>query len=150
MIWTTAIECWDYMYSGLPNTIVVDQGTNLCLYFIPMAELHGVDLEHTGIESDHSIRLGAGYHQPLLKTFRKIIVENLSADRKLSLVVSTMAMNDILGPEGLVPSSLVFLEFPTKLTKSEITLSGPSVDERAHVAALARKQMSQKWPIMNI
>lgn len=119
-IWTTLIECRASIYTGLPNRIRVNQGTNLGSAFVRMAELHGVDIEYTGIESHNSLAVGSRYHQPLRQTFREIIVENPSDDRKLALAVSVKAMNDTLGSEGLVTSSLVFGEFPPQFKKSEI------------------------------
>lgn len=124
----------------------MDQGINLNPDFVRMAEIHSVDDEHTGIESHNILGVVEKYHQSLRATFRKNSVENLSADCKLTLAVSVKAMNNTLGHEGLLPSSLVFGEFPPPFTKSEMTPSRASVDERAQLAALALGERANSWP----
>lgn len=59
-------------------------------------------------------------------------------------------MNDTLGPEGSVPSALIFGEFPLPYTKSEQKPNRLSVDERAVIATLARKEMSEIMARMRI
>ena len=77
-----------------------------------MAKIHDIKAENTGIEEYSSIGLGERYHQTLRQTFRKIVAEHKKTDGDLAIALSAKAKNDTLGPEGLVPSALVFHEFP--------------------------------------
>ena len=51
-------------------------------------------------------------------------------------------MNDTLGPEGLIPSSLVFGEIPQPFTPSENRSYRPPLLDRSKLATAARKEMS--------
>ncbi len=50
--------------------------------------------------------------------FREIKLDYPPADRELVLQFSVKAMNDTVGPEGLLPSALVFGELPKIVTLS--------------------------------
>ena len=149
-VWKTLIECWVAIYTGLPNRIIVDQGSNFGPTFIHMAHQRGVDVEQTGIESHNSLGIGERYHQPLRQTFRKILAEQPKADPSLALAVSVKALNDTLDPEGYVPSALVFGEYPLPYTKSEQKPHRLTVDEHAAIPTMARKEMSTIMAKMRI
>lgn len=54
------------------------------------------------------------------------------------------ALNDTLCPEGLVPSGIVFGEFPSTLIYTDGTAyPRASLESRAHIATAARKEMEQ-------
>eukprot|EP00171_Calliarthron_tuberculosum_P023888 IDg23888t1 len=57
------------------------------------------------------------------------------------LQISVKAMNDTLGPEGLVPSALVFVEFPKFLTRSEAPNPRITLSDRSKVARAALYEM---------
>lgn len=61
-------------------------------------------------------------------------------DKDLSLSLRVKAMNDTLGPEGYVTSSLVFGEFPAVYTKSEAPKTRLSLESRSALAIIARKE----------
>lgn len=67
-IWKTLIECWVTIYTGLPNRMLVDQGSNLGPSFVHMAHLQRVDEEHTGRESHRSLGIVEMYRQPIPQT----------------------------------------------------------------------------------
>eukprot|EP00171_Calliarthron_tuberculosum_P006182 IDg6182t1 len=52
-------------------------------------------------------------------------------------------MNDTLGPDGLVPSSLVFDEYPKVYTPSEIPTERITVQQRAGMLQNARAGMQR-------
>ena len=54
-------------------------------------------------------------------------------------------MKDTLGPEGLVPSALVFAEYPRVFTKSETPNERDVFVSRAKVAKTARIEMENLW-----
>ena len=52
-------------------------------------------------------------------------------------------MNETPGPNGVVPSTLVFGEHPPVFTRSENPKRRPTLDERAKIAFKARNEMEQ-------
>jgi hypothetical protein len=108
-VWNTFVQCWTSMYVGFPDSILTDQGSvfqsedwrNACLGA-------GIHLRSTGIESHNSLGVGERFHQPLRRLFQKISSEYNRLDPETILSISTKTMNDLAGPEGLVPSFLVF------------------------------------------
>ncbi len=48
------------------------------------------------------------YHAPLRRIYNKIVHDEPRIDRTLALRLAQKAMNDTMGPNGLVPSLLVF------------------------------------------
>ena len=60
------------------------------------------------------------------------------------------ALSDTLGPEGLVPSALVFGEFPSPYTGSETPKSRLSLEARARAANSARREMEQEMAKVRI
>lgn len=53
--------------------------------------------------------------------YLKIKLAQLDIDKYLALACLDIAMNETLGPEGLVPSSLVFGEFPQLKITSDLS-----------------------------
>ena len=63
--------------------------------------------------------------------------------RQLLLALALKSMNDNLRPEGIVPSSLVSLEFPSLKSLRITVVPRPSLAERADAAQLTRRYMPQ-------
>eukprot|EP00171_Calliarthron_tuberculosum_P022911 IDg22911t1 len=105
-IWDSILNSWATIYTGMPNRMLVDQGSAFGKSdaFISIATRSNVQVETTGIEAHNSLGLGERYHQPLRNTFRKLRIEYPTAPKELLLKLSVKSMNDTLGPEGLVPS----------------------------------------------
>lgn len=106
-IWKTIIDSWANIYTGIPHCILTDQGSSFGEMFTNMCRIGGVHHERTGIEAYLSLNLGEHYHQPLGTVFRKLLVGHPNADKHLTLALSVKAMNDTLGPDGFIPTSLV-------------------------------------------
>ena len=113
-VWDALLRCRASICTGLPNRILVDQGSNLGKSepFISLAARANVEVQGTGIEAHSSLRIGERYHEPILSTFRTMRIDYPNVDKELLLQLAVKAMNDSLGPEGLIPSSLVFGELP--------------------------------------
>lgn len=43
--WISLIKCWTSIYIGLPNKIIVDQGSNFGDSLIGIADLDGINVE---------------------------------------------------------------------------------------------------------
>lgn len=141
-IWDTFVECWCLIYTGIPNKILVDQGSSFGEAFVVSGRLCNVNVSHTGIESHNSLGIGERYHQPLRTTYRKISIAHPHIPKELRLAISVKAMNDTLGPEGLVPLALLFGEFPQIRAPGIGLLPRPNLAERANAAETARAEMS--------
>lgn len=149
-IWKALLECWATIYTGLPNRMLVDQGTQFGDLFINMAAASNVIVERTGVEAHSSLGIVERHHQPLRQTFRRIMVQFPNCDKELALAFAQKAMNDTLGPEGLVPSSLVFGEYPQVFTNSENQGQRATLDERSALATAARKEVESIMADMKI
>ena len=142
-IWTTIIQSWATIYTGLPHRIMVDQGSCFGDSFMYIGAAHNIKIERTGVEAHSSLGIGERYHQPLRTTYRKMRTDHPNADKKLTLSMAVKAMNETLGPEGLVPSLLVFGEYPEINLPGEPHQTRPSTDERAALAQTARAEMER-------
>ena len=126
-LWSTILECWAMIYTGLPNRMLVDQGSYFGETLATLGALSNVDVKDTGVEAHSSLGLEERYHQPLRNTYRKIMSEHPQTPPASALTASIKALNDTLGPEGLVPSALVFGKFPPMFTKSETPKQGATL-----------------------
>ena len=144
-IWSTFIKCQSTIYTGLPNRIMVDQGSSLSKsgIFASLVESSNIKLDTTGIEAHFSLGLGERYHQPLRNTYRKLESIYPLQDKSLLLQCAVKGMNDTLGPEGIVPSLLVFGEYPQAFTRSEVRPNRPTADKRVKIANDARAEMAK-------
>jgi hypothetical protein len=73
-----------------------------------LSDMAGIRLQLSGIESHNSIGIDERYNAPLRYICTKIRMDYPELDSNLVLRLSIKAMNDTMGPEGLVPSLLVF------------------------------------------
>jgi hypothetical protein len=94
------------------------------------------------IESHNSLSIGERYHGPLRRIFRKIRYDHPDFAISLALSFSTKAVNDTTGPEGLIPSLLVFGIVPRlPIPGQEL----PNQPERMDALASALAEISRKW-----
>ena len=142
-IWKAIAEFWALIYTGLPDQMLVDQGSAFGDTFISIVAASNVFVERTAVEAHSSLGMGERYHQPLRQTYRKIKTDHPQSDKDLALAMAVKAMNDTLGPEGLVPSALVFGEFPPVHTNSESNVPRATLQERAAMASTARREMEK-------
>ena len=71
-IWHALTTCWASIYTGMPNVITTDSGSQFREAFIDIASLHDVEVQTTGIESHNILGIGERYHEPLRNTYRKL------------------------------------------------------------------------------
>ena len=138
------------IYTGLPNRMLVDQGSAFGKSFVSLGAFSNVEVERTGVEAHSSLGIGERYHQPLRHIYRKIMAETPKADPSLALAAAVKSMNDTPGPEGLVPSALVFGEFSKVYTRSETPAQRPTLEDRAAIALCVRKEMERIMAEMRI
>ena len=89
-----------------------------------------IDLRHTGTESHNSLGNGETYHAMLRRIYNKVRLEHPDFSPELVLSLSTKAMNDTAGPNGLVPSSIRHLtEHTANQTTVKVTTGTPYSNE---------------------
>ena len=108
VVWNAFIEGWASVYIGYPNRIKADSGSVFTSKFWKsVTMLHGIDVDISGVESHNSIGVGERYHDPLRQVFDKIMADHTNLDPEIAFRLAVKAINDTMGPEGVVPSLLV-------------------------------------------
>lgn len=113
-VWAAFVECWGSVYTGLPIRIRVDRGSCFGDEFFTIAASAIIDVARSGIEAHSSLGVGEWFHQPLRNAFRKAKLTMVTHEPDSTvLAMFIKAMNDTLGPEGLVSSVLVLGTLPS-------------------------------------
>ncbi len=90
------------------------------------------------VEAYNSIRKVEQYYGLLRRVYEILTNELLSTNKDVLLQIAVKAINDLAGPNGIVPTLLVFRAYP-RLTKDLLPL--PSVTERAKAIYKAIKEV---------
>lgn len=69
-------------------------------------------MKTTGVESHNSLALGERYHAPLRRLFNKVRHAEPTLIPEMALRVAQKSLNDTMGPNGLVPTLLVYGMLP--------------------------------------
>ncbi len=85
-IWQTFVECWSAIYIGLPNRVLVDQGTAFSATFANVAPFGNVAVERTGTEAHNSMGIGERYHHALRNTYRKVALAHPTSRNPTALL----------------------------------------------------------------
>jgi len=130
--WETLKRCWLDTYLGPPDVITVDAGTNFAsTEFKAEARLAGITCHQIPIEAHWSIGKVERFHQPLRRAFEILRAECPDTNDEALLQGAVKAVNDTAGPNGLVPTLLVFGAMP-RITKD----SAPSANQVKRAEAL--------------
>jgi hypothetical protein len=114
-VWNTLRTCWIDTYLGPPDQIVHDAGTNFAsAEFRANARTMGVSIKEVPVEAHHGIGKLERYHAPLRRAYEIIWAETREEGLKKEhvLQMAIKAVNDTAGPNGLVPTLLVFGAYP--------------------------------------
>jgi Reverse transcriptase (RNA-dependent DNA polymerase) len=112
-IWSAFVTSWAAVYSGYPDVVRSDAGSVFTSgRWRDLTSAAGIDIQISGIESHNSLGIGERYHAPLRQVYDKILADFPGTDAVVALQLAVKTMNDSLGPEGLVPSYLVFGTLP--------------------------------------
>ena len=91
-------------------------------------------MENTGVESDNSLIIADRHSKPLHDIYLKLEIDYPYMKRQMLLALSTSAINDAIGPEGIVPSSLMFREFQSLRSQFGLIFPRPTLAERTQAA----------------
>jgi hypothetical protein len=107
--WDVLRMCWIDTYLGPPDLITSDAGKNfVSKEFKEYANTVGIRTKAVPVEAHNSIGMVERYHGPLRRVYQIIVVELPGIDRDAALQMAFKALNDTAGPDGLVPTLLVF------------------------------------------
>ncbi len=137
--WETLRVCWIDVYQGPPDIIVSDAGKNFASEeFRQHASSLDIDIKEVPVEAHNSIGKVERYHGPLRRAYEILTNELPSTNKDALLQMAVKAINDSAGPDGIVPTLLVFGAYP-RLTKD--SPPSPSVTERAEAIYKAMKEV---------
>ncbi|KAI1798510.1 putative transposase [Daldinia bambusicola] len=134
--WDTLRAIWIDTYLGPPDMLIYDAGKNFTAgEFTGNAKGMSITTEEVPVEAHNSIGQLERYHGPLRRAYEVISEDMHGTETEMHhvLQMAVKAVNDTAGPDGLVPTLLVFGAYP-KL--AETSPSAHSVAERA--AAIKR------------
>ncbi len=113
-LWKSLIDCWFTVFIGYPSVIRLDREPSFdSQLFRTVAKDQGITLQFSGIEAQNSIGVGERYHAPLRRVFLKIRQQYPRLESEVCLRLALKACNDALGPNGLVPTLLVYGSLPS-------------------------------------
>ena len=111
--WDTLRACWIDTYLGPPDQITTDAGKNFTSReFNQYATTMGTRLKIVPVESHHSIGIVERYHAPIRRAYVIITTEIKDLDPDMALQMAFKAINDTAGPDGLIPTLLVYSAYP--------------------------------------
>ncbi|TQN64414.1 hypothetical protein CSHISOI_11408, partial [Colletotrichum shisoi] len=132
--WEALRLCWIDVYQGPPDWIVADAGRNFtAAEFRHEAKAMSIDVKIIPIESHHSVGKVERYHAAVRRAYEIIREECPSLPRDSALQGAIKSVNDTAGPDGLVPTLLVFGAYP-RMTDD----SPPSPDITQRVEAIRK------------
>ncbi|KHJ30188.1 hypothetical protein EV44_g3772 [Erysiphe necator] len=141
--WDAIRACWIDTYIGPPNCIVADAAKNfVSKEFHHNASSMAISMKNVPVEAHWSIGKVERYHSCIRRAY-KIIVEELhgtGANKDCMLQMAVKALNDTAGPNGPVPTLLVFGAYP-KMTVSDPPL--PSVVQRANAIKKSMQEINK-------
>ena len=131
---------WIDTYQGPPDIITHDAGTNFAsVEFRAEAKIMGVTCKQVPTEAHWSIGKTERYHAPLRRAWDILygeLASTMSDEAVLQMAVK--AVNDTAGPDGLVPTLLVFGAYPRMTTESP---PSPSMVKRSEAIQKAMKAL---------
>ncbi len=118
----------------------IDQGSAFTsVRWSNRAKAVGIEIQKSDVEAHNSLGSGERYHALLRRIFLKIREEHPKMGKNIILKLPVKAMDDTLGPKGLVPSYLVFSCIP-RFPSTESTL--PTQQQRMDAMQSAWREMA--------
>ena len=136
--WEKLQECWIDTYLGPPDLIVHDAGKNfISKEFKQNARAMGTTCKSVPVEAHNSIGIVERYHGPLRRAYKIISEELPELGKDMALQMAFKAVNNTAGPDGIVPTLLVFGAYPRM---AEYDAPSPTVSQRS---ATLKKAMDE-------
>jgi hypothetical protein len=136
--WTALRMMWIDTYLGPPDFIVTDAGKNFTSKeFNQNASAVGTIVTTVPVEAHWSIGVVERYHAAIRRSYEIIKDELPDANPDSALQMAVKAVNDTAGPDGLVPTLLLFGAYPRMV---EYDPPAPTIAQRA---AAIKKAMTE-------
>ncbi|KAF1937549.1 hypothetical protein EJ02DRAFT_458633, partial [Clathrospora elynae] len=138
--WQALQMLWIDTYQGPPDILTHDAGTNFAsAEFRAEAKIMGVTCKQVPTEAHWSVGKTERYHAPLRRAWDILHAEltGTMPDEAI-LQMAVKAVNDTAGPDGLVPTLLVFGAYPRMTTESP---PSPSMVKRSEAIQKATKAL---------
>ena len=127
--WDTLRMCWIDTYLGPPDQITTDAGKNFASKeFNQLATTLSTKVKIIPVKAHNSIGIAERYHGPVRQAYQIIVVEIRDIDKDMALQMAFKAINDSAGPDGLIPTLLVFGAYPRM---TEFDAPSPTTTQRA-------------------
>jgi hypothetical protein len=115
---------WINTYVGPPDFIITDAGKNfMSKEFSQFATSVGTTTVSVPVEAHWLIRAVERYYAVLCRAYLIVRDETLDALSDAALQMAVKAVNDTAGPDGLVPTLLVFGAYPRMMEYDPPALS---------------------------
>ncbi len=136
--------CWIDVYVGPPDVIAHDAAKYfLASKFQTYADMMHITTNAIPVESANSMSFVERYHKPLKRAYKIMEKEAPSLDPESLLQGALKALNDSTGPDGLVPTLLVYGALPR--LGLPIDKPSPTMYERAIAVRKATDEMSKHF-----
>eukprot|EP00171_Calliarthron_tuberculosum_P008498 IDg8498t1 len=139
-VWNALLKCWVLVYAGMPDIFFCDQGSVFTSKkWEKLSEENGVMLKFSGTQHHNGLAIVERYHAPLRTIYRRVKIECPELGSGLILQSAVKAMNDTVGPEGLVPSLLVY-GIPPRYTPAGLSPMLLDQRQRHEAIRIAREE----------
>ena len=140
-VWEMLRACWIDTYLGPPDVITTDAGTNFdSNEFAQIAVNVGTKVKIVLVEAHNSVSIVERYHGPVRRAYQIITSEVPGINKDVALQMAFKAVNDSIGPDGLVPTLLVYGAYPRM---SELDSPAPKILQRAAVIKKAMVELAK-------
>lgn len=131
-VWEVLRMCWLDTYLGPPDIITTDAGSNFAAQeFKDDAKIMGITCRQVPVEAHWAIGKVERAHALLRRAYDILAAEiGGFTTKEAVLQMAVKSINDIMGPDGLVPTLLVFGAYPRMTAESP-----PSTTTRRRAAA---------------
>lgn len=111
--WKELKRCWINVYLGPPDIITHDAGSNfVARFFQQKTDLLHINCQEVPIEAANRMSLVERYHAPLRRAFITIRKEFPTFSFDDAVLAAVKSLNDSTGPDGIMPTLLVFGTMP--------------------------------------
>lgn len=149
-LWETLCLCWNNAYIGPPDQIVHDAGPNFSsAEFRQLAKDVFVAIKEVPVEAHNSVGKVERGHTQIRRAY-EILSEELAGQgysKEMLLQMSIKVVNDTAGPDGIVPTLLVFGVYPRM---TDMDAPHPSVQKRALAIMKATKEVRRLTAVRQV
>jgi hypothetical protein len=143
--WDTLRICWINTYLGPPDKLIHNAEKNFAsTEFRQLANSMAIKVKEVPVKAYNSVGQVERYYTPLRRVYKIIQdkLENKHINKEIMLQMAVKAINNSAGPDGIVPTLLVFSAYP-RLTKMDP--SSPLVTKRAEAICAATKEVCRLY-----